>query len=45
MPKIPIDYQNTIIYKIEHIEKEDLIYVGHTRRIGIDVNILTNIGF
>ena len=30
MPKNPIDYQNTIIYKIEHIVKEDLIYVGHT---------------
>jgi len=30
MPKIPIDYQYTIIYKIEHIEKEDLRYVGHT---------------
>ena len=30
MPKNPIDYQNTIIYKIEHIEKENLIYVGHT---------------
>jgi len=30
MPKIPIDYQNTIIYKKEHIEKEDFIYVGHT---------------
>ena len=30
MPKVAIDYNNTIIYKIEHIEKDDLIYVGHT---------------
>jgi len=30
MPKIPIDYSNTIIYKIEHIEDETLVYVGHT---------------
>ena len=30
MPKVPIDYNNTIIYKIEHIEKDDLVYVGHT---------------
>ena len=30
MPKIPIDYSNCCIYKIEHIENESLIYVGHT---------------
>ena len=24
------DYKNTIIYKIQHIEKDDLLYVGHT---------------
>jgi len=30
MPKKPIDYSNCCIYKIEHIEKEDLVYVGHT---------------
>ena len=30
MPTIPIDYQNTIIYKIEHIEIKGLICVGHT---------------
>ena len=30
MPKVPIDYNNTIIYKLEHIEKDDLVYVGHT---------------
>ena len=30
MPKIPIDYSNCCIYKIEHIENEDLVYVGHT---------------
>lgn len=30
MPKIPIDYSQTIIYKIQHIEIENLIYVGHT---------------
>jgi hypothetical protein len=30
MPKKPIDYSNCCIYKIEHIENESLIYVGHT---------------
>jgi hypothetical protein len=30
MPKKPIDYSKCCIYKIEHIENENLIYVGHT---------------
>jgi len=30
MPKLPIDYSRTLIYKIEHIENESLVYVGHT---------------
>ena len=30
MPITPINYSKTIIYKIEHIENEDLVYVGHT---------------
>jgi hypothetical protein len=30
MPKTPIDYSKTIIYKIEHIENDNLVYVGHT---------------
>jgi len=30
MPKKEINYQNTVIYKIQHTEKDDLIYVGHT---------------
>ena len=30
MPKKPIDYSNCCIYKLEHIENESLIYVGHT---------------
>ena len=30
MLKAPIDYSKTIIYKIEHIEYEDLVYVRHT---------------
>ena len=30
MPKTSIDYSKTIIYKIEHVENEDLVYVGHT---------------
>jgi hypothetical protein len=30
MPKIPIDYSNCCIYKIEHIENDTLIYVRHT---------------
>ena len=30
MPKLPMDYSKTIIYKIEHIENDYLVYVGHT---------------
>jgi hypothetical protein len=30
MPKTPMDYSNCCIYKIEHIENENLVYVGHT---------------
>jgi len=30
MPRKEMNYQNTTIYKIQHIEKEDLLYVGHT---------------
>ena len=30
MPKIPINYYNCSIYKIEHIENDSLVYVGHT---------------
>ena len=30
MPRTEINYQNTVIYKIQHIEKNDLLYVGHT---------------
>ena len=30
MPKTQIDYSKTIIYKIEHIEDDNLVYVGHT---------------
>ena len=30
MPKIPVDYSKTIIYKIEHIDDDSLVYVGHT---------------
>ena len=30
MPRKEIIYQNTVIYKIQHVEKEDLLYVGHT---------------
>jgi hypothetical protein len=30
MPKKPIDYSKCCIYKIEHIENENLLYVGHT---------------
>jgi len=28
--KKAIDYSNCCIYKIEHIDKDDLVYVGHT---------------
>ena len=30
MPLKEINYHNTVIYKIQHIEKDDLLYVGHT---------------
>jgi predicted GIY-YIG superfamily endonuclease len=30
MPRLSIDYTNTIIYKIQHTDKEELIYVGYT---------------
>ena len=30
MPKNNIDYTNTIIYKIQHKEKSELVYIGHT---------------
>ena len=30
MPLNEIKYQNTVIYKIQHIEKDDLLYIGHT---------------
>jgi hypothetical protein len=30
MPRISIDYTNTIIYKIQHNDIDELIYVGHT---------------
>ena len=30
MPKIPINYNNCCIYKIEHIEDDNLLYVGLT---------------
>lgn len=30
MPRKPIDYSYVSIYKIEHIEDESLLYVGHT---------------
>jgi len=30
MPLKEINYQNTVIYKIQHIDNDDLLYVGHT---------------
>jgi hypothetical protein len=30
MPKKDIDYQKSVIYKIEHLEKPELLYVGST---------------
>ncbi len=30
MPKKPIDYQNTIIYKIQHVNNPELLYIGST---------------
>ena len=30
MPKTPMDYTECCIYKIEHIDNESLVYVGHT---------------
>mmetsp|Transcript_23477 Transcript_23477/g.27576 ORF Transcript_23477/g.27576 Transcript_23477/m.27576 type:complete len:159 (+) Transcript_23477:90-566(+) len=30
MPRTPVDYSKIVIYKIQHIEDESLIYVGST---------------
>ena len=30
MPKIPMDYSKCSIYKIEHVDDDTLVYVGHT---------------
>ena len=30
MPKVPMDYSKCSIYKIEHVDDESLVYVGHT---------------
>ena len=30
MPKFPMDYSKCCIYKIEHVDNESLVYVGHT---------------
>lgn len=30
MPKTPTDYSKSVIYKIEHIDKPELVYVGST---------------
>ena len=30
MPRKAIDYSKTVIYKIEHIDDETLLYIGHT---------------
>ena len=30
MPKAPTDYSKAVIYKIEHLEKPELVYVGST---------------
>jgi len=33
MPKQAIDYSNTVIYTIRHLENEELLYVGHTTNL------------
>ena len=30
MPRKATNYENTVIYKIQHIEEEDLLYIGST---------------
>jgi len=30
MPRTAIDYSNAVIYKIQHLEKDELVYVGST---------------
>jgi hypothetical protein len=30
MPRLPINYANTVIYKIQHKNDKNLLYVGHT---------------
>jgi len=33
MPLNAIDYSKTVIYKIQHVENESLLYVGHTTNL------------
>ena len=42
MPRQNIDYNKRVIYKIEHEDKPDLLYVGSTL-ILLDVRIITNL--
>tara|TARA_R110000823_G_C15753889_1_gene482188 strand:+ start:116 stop:757 length:642 start_codon:yes stop_codon:yes gene_type:complete len=35
MPKLPIDYSKTIIYKIQHIENEEMLYIGSTTNFNV----------
>ena len=49
MPLIPIDYSKTIIYKIQHKEKKELFYIGHTtnfdsRKSQHKLSVLTKTG-
>jgi len=30
MPRTPIDYSKSVIYKIQHLEKDELVYTGST---------------
>ena len=33
MPRTPTDYSKTVIYKIQHKEKPELLYIGHTTNL------------
>ena len=30
MPRLAINYDNTVIYKLQHVDDDTLLYVGHT---------------
>ena len=41
MPANPVNYNNTILYKIEHTSQPELFYIGHTTQFNKTKNRLT----